>query len=328
MSKIGYGQIGVGHAHATKLGVYRASPDYDVVGIVEPDPELRRRVEASDVYRDLKWMTREELLNSPGVQVVGVETRVEDLLDNAEACIAAGKHIHLDKPAGASLPQFREILRAATGKHLAVQMGYMYRYNPAIVALRQFLKNGWLGEPFEIHTVMSKQVGPGERRELEKFSGGSMFELGCHLIDLVVGCLGAPERVTAYPRHSSAVGDTLQDNMLAVFEYPRATATVRSSVIEVDGGARRHFVLCGTEGTMHIQPLDNPSALLTLSRDRGKYKKRRNELTFPKFSRYVEDAAELAKIVRNEKVADFSYEHDLSVQEAVLKASGMPTEDA
>ena len=29
------GQIGVGHGHATKLAVYRASPDYEVVGVVE-----------------------------------------------------------------------------------------------------------------------------------------------------------------------------------------------------------------------------------------------------------------------------------------------------
>ena len=36
--RIKIGQIGVGHAHATKLSVYRHSPDYEVVGIVEPDP--------------------------------------------------------------------------------------------------------------------------------------------------------------------------------------------------------------------------------------------------------------------------------------------------
>ena len=30
-------QIGVGHAHASKLAVFRASPDYEVVGVAEPD---------------------------------------------------------------------------------------------------------------------------------------------------------------------------------------------------------------------------------------------------------------------------------------------------
>src|SRR5262245_23707526 len=107
--KIKVGQIGVAHGHAAKLGVYRRSPDYEVVGVVEPDA-LRRRAEGQAAFKDVPWMTREQLLNVAGLQVVLVETRVRDLLDTAEACVAAGKHVHLDKPAGESLPQFRRIL--------------------------------------------------------------------------------------------------------------------------------------------------------------------------------------------------------------------------
>ena len=103
-------------------------------------------------------MTQEQLLNSPGLQAVLVETRVRDLLPTAETCVAAGKHVHLDKPAGESLPQFERILNAAKNQQLLVQMGYMYRYNPAIVLMREFLDRGWLGEVFEVHTVMSKVV--------------------------------------------------------------------------------------------------------------------------------------------------------------------------
>ncbi len=39
--RIKIGQIGVGHAHASKLAVFRQSDDYEVVGIVEPDDKLR-----------------------------------------------------------------------------------------------------------------------------------------------------------------------------------------------------------------------------------------------------------------------------------------------
>lgn len=326
MARIKYGQIGIGHGHANKLRVYRQSADYEVVGIVEPDPELRRAAEQSDLSRDLRWMRAEQLLNEPGLQVVGVETRVGDLLDTAEQCIAAGKHIHLDKPAGESLPQFQRILDEAARQHLAVQMGYMYRYNPAIVLLRQFLERGWLGEPFEIHTVMSKRVDASVRRELAEFAGGSMFELGCHLIDLVHGVLGIPDAVHAFPRHSAPAADELMDNMLAVFEYPSATASVRSSVNEVEGFARRHFVVCGSEGTFHIQPLDSPRVRLALQTARGKYQRGYQDVEFPKYTRYVDDAADLARIVRNEKDADFSYEHDFAVQKSLLLACGLPTE--
>ena len=322
--RIKVGQIGVGHAHATKLEVYRRSEDYEVVGIVEPDQQLREKASSTAAFRDLPQMTEEQLLNVSGLQVVLVETRVRDLLDTAERCVAAGKHVHLDKPAGESLPQYRRLLEAAEKQKLLVQMGYMFRYSPAVVLLRKFLKEGWLGDVFEVHTVMSKVVPDAQRRELAEFKGGIMFELGCHVIDLVIGVLGQPDRVQAIARHSGPQQDGLIDNMLAVLEYPKASATVKSSALEVNGGARRHFVVCGSRGTFHIQPLDAPNVVYTLDRDQGEYKQGTHEIKFGSYERYVGDAADMAKILRGEKKCDFAYTHDLAVQETVLLASGMP----
>ncbi|HEY7315754.1 MAG TPA: Gfo/Idh/MocA family oxidoreductase [Gemmataceae bacterium] len=321
--RIKIGQIGVGHAHASKIAVYRASPDYEVVGIVEPDAELRKQAANALPYRGLKWLTAEQLLETPGLQAVLVETRVRDLLDNAEACVSAGMHVHIDKPAGESLPQFQRILDRAAKKKLLVQMGYMYRYNPAVVLLRDFLKKGWLGEVFEVHAVMSKVVDAADRKRLAEYRGGILFELGCHILDLVLGVLGKPKEVSAFNRHSSSRDDKLLDNMLAVLSYPRATACVKSSALEVEGFDRRHLVVCGTEGTFHIQPLDNPAARVSLSEARGEYKKGTQDVRFPKYTRYVADAADMARVIRGEKAADFSSAHDLTVQETLLKACGL-----
>lgn len=324
MAAIRYGQIGVGHAHATKMSVYRNSSDYEVVGVAEADPELRKRFTDHAAYRDLKWMTEEELLNTPGLQVVGVETKVRDLLPTAEKCIAAGKHVHIDKPAGESLPQFKRILDEASRKHLAVQIGYMYRFNPAVLFMKDCLKKGWLGEPFEVHTVMSKVVPASSRKGLADYSGGIMFELGCHILDLAVGVLGKPESVQSVRQHAAKVEDALVDNMLATLVYPKAIATVKSSAMEVEGFARRHFVVCGTEGTFHIEPLDRPNVRVAFSTPRSKYKKGYQTVEFGSYSRYTGDAADLAAIIRGEKDPEFGYDHDLAVQETLLKACGMP----
>lgn len=316
------GQIGVSHAHASKLSVYRNNPDYEVVGIVEPDEQLRKAAQERDPYRDLQWMTPEQLLNTPGLQAVLVETRVRDLLDQAAACVAAGKHVHIDKPAGQSLPQFAALLQSAEKQKLLVQMGYMYRYNPGIVLLRQLLRDGCLGDIFEVNTVMSKVVDPADRAELAEFPGGMMFELGCHILDLVVGILGEPNHVTPYIRHSAPVSDNLNDNMLAVLQYPQAVATVRATALEVDGFRRRHLTVCGTAGTFHLQPLDNPVAVLSLSAAHGSFKAGTQDVSFPRYVRYVDDAADMARIIRGEKATDFPYAHDLAVQRTLLRACG------
>jgi predicted dehydrogenase len=326
-----YLQIGTGHAHADKLGVYAESPDWEVVGIVEEDPVLLEAARNSPLYGTFPFLSLEEGLRTPDLKVVGVETRVRDLLRYGRLAVDAGYHVHLDKPAGASITEYRELMKVADEKGLVVQMGFMYRFNPAVQLLHRLLQAGWLGEVFETHAVMSKVIPPADRRTIDEFAGGTMFELGCHLIDLTVSVLGKPDRVVPFPRRSlETPDDTLMDNMLAVFEYPKATATVRTTGLEVEGFSRRHFTVCGTEGTFHLQPLDRPVVTLSLSRERrfaeGErvFPKGTSEVTFdPPYQRYVGDAADLAAIVRGEKKNPYPAAHDLAVQETVLAAAGM-----
>jgi predicted dehydrogenase len=325
--RIKVGQIGVGHAHASKLAVFRQSDDYEVVGIAEPDAGLRKRAQSQEAFRDLPWMTQEQLLNVPGLKLVLVETRVRDLLNAAEACVAAGKHVHLDKPAGTSLPHYRRILESARRQELLVQMGYMFRYNPAVVKLRELVRQGWLGDLFEVHAVISKVVAPADRQRLAEYRGGIQFELGCHVLDLAIALLGKPANVIGINRHASPIKDDLVDNMLAVLEYERAIATVKSSAQEVEGFARRHLTACGTEGTFHIQPLDSPQVRVALSKARGNLRPGYQDLAMPKYVRYVDDAADMARVIRGEKASDFSYDHDLTVQETLLRACELPLKE-
>ncbi|UCF14412.1 MAG: hypothetical protein JSW59_13445, partial [Phycisphaerales bacterium] len=57
--KIKVGQIGTAHAHAAgKMAALRKLSDYyEVVGITEPDPERRTRLENHSAYRGLKWVS-------------------------------------------------------------------------------------------------------------------------------------------------------------------------------------------------------------------------------------------------------------------------------
>jgi len=323
--KIKVGQIGTGHAHARgKMQSLRRLEEYDVVGVVEPNPELRAEAEKNPAYRDVRWMTEEQLLNVSGLKLVAVETEVKDLLDTGARAVAAGKHIHLDKPAGEDLAKFKKLLDDATRQHLTVQMGYMFRYNPGFTFIYRAVREGWLGDVFSIHTVMSKAVGMEKRKSFSRYRGGSMFELGCHIIDSVIHVLGKPDRVVPYPRHSARIDDELLDNQLAVLEYPRATVTVRSAVIEIDGGQRRQFVVCGDQGTADLRPLEPPKLRLALSRPREGFKKGYQDVPVENLPRYDADFVDLAKVIRGEKDFEFTPEHDLAVQEAILLASSLP----
>jgi predicted dehydrogenase len=324
--KIRIGQIGVGHSHAAgKMSSLRALADcYEVVGVVEPDPELRKRWEVHPAYRGLVWMTEEQLLGAEGLRAVAVETAVGELIPTAARCIDAGMHVHVDKPAGESLAAFRQLLDAAGRRQLTVQMGYMFRNNPAFEFCFRAVKEGWLGRIFEVHGVIGKWLDASERRRFLPSGGGTMFELGCHLIDSLVSVLGKPDKVTSYIRRTRAPEDRLPDNQLAVFEYPQAIATIRSAVVEIHGELRRQMVVCGDEGTIEIRPLEPPRLELILRKPRGSYAAGRREIALRKMpDRYQDQLVELARIIRGEIENAYSPAHDLAVQEAVLRASGL-----
>lgn len=321
--RIKLGQIGTAHGHANKLAVFRRSADYDVVGVVEPDDGLWAAAKDEPAFRGLPRLTEGQLLNTPGLQAVMVESAVRHLVPTARRCVAAGLHVHLDKPAGPDLAAFKALLDLAESKRRVVQLGYMLRYSPATLLLKKLLAAGALGHVFELTGAISKAASPGERRQAAEFPGGMMFELGCHLIDVVVGLLGRPGQVVAFPLESGNAGDRLRDNCLAVFRYPRVTVTIRSTGLEVDGHARRHLVACGTGGTFRAEPLEPPTVRLTLANDAEGFKKGTQDVPLPRYERYVADAADFAAVIRGEKASDYPPPHDLLVHECVLRASGM-----
>lgn len=332
--RIKVGQIGIGHNHASaKMATFRKLADhYEVVGVVEPSPEWRKKRGEDPAYRGLTWMTEEQLLNTQGLAVVAVETDVCDLVPTAARCVEAGLHLHLDKPGGETLAPFNALLDEAARRALTVQLGYMYRNNPAICFCQRAVREGWLGQIFEVHAVMSRYQPLAYRQWLGQFRGGSMYIFGCHLIDLVVTMLGKPDRITPFQRQTHP-DVPVYDNGLAVLEYPRSTATIRTASLEVEGYQRRQLVVCGDQGTIEIRPLETfdlrpPRPLklnLTLSSPRESFAKGVQEVVFPPQSgRYADQLIELARIVRGEIVNPYPLSHERMVQETLLGAIDHP----
>jgi len=321
------GQIGTRHAHAIgKLETIIKFPElFELAGIVEDD--LRRRSEVEKRFPNIKlqWISERALLADETVKAIAVETVVSDLVPVAIRCLRAGKHLHLDKPAGDSLDACKRMHAIARERGLTIQMGYMLRYNPAFQFAHEIVRAGWLGEITEISGMMGKFINDEGRLQLAVFSGGGMFELSCHLIDQVVSLLGPPEKVTSHLRRTFPDKDDFADNQLAVLDYPRAIATIRCNHIDPMGSIRRQFNITGTQGTFEIRPLEpQPKGRLGLDRPREDFDEGFHDLDFDRPSgRYDEDFFDFYRVVRGEKSLAWDATHDIATHEAILRASGM-----
>jgi predicted dehydrogenase len=324
--RIKVGQIGIGHNHgAAKMASFRTlKDDYEVVGVVEPSPEWRRKREKEKAYKDLIWMSEEELFAVHGLKLVSVETDVPDLTATALRCIKAGFHVHVDKPGDKSFKAFKTLLDEAGKRNLAVQMAYMFRGNPAIQFCIKAVKEGLLGRVYAIHAEMSRYLWPDYLKWVCQFQGGNTYIFGSHLVDLVVSMLGEPQKITPYLTQTDP-SFTGPDTGLVVMEYPRCVASFRTSALDVDAEQRRSLTVSGDKGTIEIRPLEHPTVLrLSLKEAHAPYKKGTHTLEFPAMlDRYSNQLLELARVIRGETPNPYSLEHERLVNKCALQASGI-----
>jgi len=325
MKKIKIGQIGIGHNHGgAKMSAVRKFPElFEIVGYAEENERwIEKRGES---YRDLTRMGVDELIERS--DAVLVESDVWNLTAYAKRCVDAGKHIHMDKPASGTLEEWKYVLDTAKRKKLTVQLGYMYRYNPAVLKTLELVKNGSLGEIYSINAEMSTYHAVPYKKWLTNFNGGIMYILGSHLVDLIVYMLGEPDKVHTFMKHTKLDGVDFEDNNLAVLEYEKALARVYVSSVEVNGWGRRQLVVSGSRGTVDIMPIEN-TCRMTYS-DTGiavhpyqDHKTLVDVRDIPPNCRYDDMMQDFHAYIMGVKENPFTYEHDYCVQKVIDKIVG------
>jgi predicted dehydrogenase len=317
---IGIGFLGASYSHASaKLEVIRQSADWRLVGVCEPDRDVRQELGT----RQVPLLSRETLLSHPEIEVIAVESDVPDHAPDGKAVLAAGKHLHLEKVPAARMADFKEIVDLAESKHLLLQLGYMWRYHPGISKALEAARQGWLGSVYLLRASISNQLARDRRAEWGRFPGGVMFELGCHVIDPMVRLMGRPAKVTPILRNESPVPDALHDNTVAVLEWNKAMGIVQASNLQADSNRYRAFEIFGSNGCATVNPIEPPAMVVDLAKAAGPYAKGRQNIPMPDYRRFVADFADLASVMRSKGRLPISGEVDLAVEDAVLRCSGM-----
>jgi predicted dehydrogenase len=325
VKKIRVAVVGTGHGHAiSKIRALQSMPEYEMAGVARPFEDEPATGEA---WKEVKWITPTQAIEDESIEMVAVESADFDWnLEYAERLVDAGKFVHLDKPPGADLGRLRRLLSKASARKRVVQMGYQWRYHPAMNAVIDAARNGWLGRIHRFHASIDKIVAPDERRHLAKFRGGMMFTEGCHLVDRAVAALGKPPKVTGIIRHDAHHPDRLADNTLAILEYDRAIAEISLAGFHPRGTAHRFLEMIGTNGSARMQPYAFPSRLLVdLAEAAGPYKAGQQTILIPAPPGlpYTPDFREMAAIIREGASPSYSVEHDLATHETLLRVCNM-----
>lgn len=260
MKKLKIAQIGIGHDHAPEIlrSIRQQSELFEVVGYALPEVEKDKFSDRLEwpCCQGLSLMTVEEILNDPTIEAVTVETEEVNLTNYALMAAKTGKHLHMDKPGGLDLASFEELIAVLKEKKLVFSLGYMYRYNPAIMQLMQDIRDGKLGDIYSVEAQMNCWHPAEKRQWLETFPGGMMFYLGCHLIDLIYRIQGEPVEVLPMNCCTGIDGVTSEDFGMAVLRYRNGVSFAKTCDVERGGFERRQLVVHGAKGTVELRPLE------------------------------------------------------------------------
>ena len=341
MKRIKIAQIGTGHDHAADtiqtLKLLDKAGIYELVGYCIVPEDNGNLLEFSyegkkKCYTNVQQMNVEEILNYDGLDAVAIETEDRALTKYALMAAEKGLHIQMDKPGGIDGDEFERLIDAVESKKLVFHTGYMYRYNPAVLKLKQDIAEGKLGDIISVEAQMNCIHGIEKRNWMGNYPGGMLYYLGCHMIDLVYSIMGDPEEIIPLSCSSGLDGTTAEDFGMAVFKYKNGVSFAKSNAVEIGGFERRQLVVVGTKGTVELcpfewrsnEPTDVVAAQVTEVREAfsADWSQKGEHHFSPMYGRYDAMFRAFADYINGEKHNPFSYEYERKLHKIILKACG------
>ncbi len=91
------------------------------------------------------------VLDNPEIQAAVIATPASTHYAVAKQCLAAGKHVLVEKPFTLSLKEADELISIAHEKKLVLMVGMTFIYNAAVRKVRELIQSGDLGDIYYIY---------------------------------------------------------------------------------------------------------------------------------------------------------------------------------
>ena len=231
--------------------------------VPEKTEAAKRRLNTANarVFTDYK-----ELLASD-VDAVLIATPVFLHPEHLEAAIGAGKHVYIEKPAGADVEGCKRVIAAgkAAGSRLNITFGFQQRYGPGYRKAWDLVQSGKVGQLRLANSYWIKgAAGPNARvpvarpatdrermlrwKDWREFFGDYIVETYCHGVDVLNWFFQAhPLQATASGSQTLITRGDQRDHCTAVFTYPNGIQAALTGTQVTPGFYRdvRELFYCG-----------------------------------------------------------------------------------
>lgn len=265
MTPVGVGIIGCGNISGAYLNTLAAQPALALRALADQRLEA---AQAAAAPRSLRACTPDELLHDDSIEIVLNLTTPDAHVAVGLAAIAAGKHVHSEKPLGLTVADAKRLVDAAGRRGLLVGCAPDTILGAGQQACRALVDGGAIGRPVAGSAYF---MCPGHERWhpapafYYRAGGGPMLDMGPYYVSALVNLIGPVARVsgmTSRLRSQRVIGsEPLRGQTIDVEVATHVAGTLEfesgaivSMATSFDVGRHRHtpIELYGTEASLLV----------------------------------------------------------------------------
>src|SRR5581483_6764129 len=228
---IGTGFMGKAHSFAYRAvaGIFPGSLRPVLQSVADINEDAAEQAARQFGFR--RWRTDwRALVDDPDVEVVSITAPNVFHREMALAAVAAGKHVHCEKPIAPNADAAKEMMEAAEAAGVVTQVGYNYIKNPILKLARSMIAAGELGEIIGFRGIHAEDYMldpeiPWYWRVDPRGGSGAVADLGSHIFGMARFLLGP-------------IASLCADLETVVKDRPVAAGASERRNVEVDDSAR------------------------------------------------------------------------------------------
>ncbi|MQA95286.1 MAG: gfo/Idh/MocA family oxidoreductase [Streptosporangiales bacterium] len=228
MRTIDVGVVGTGWCGGIRAVTCASSPLVGDLHLAEVRPERLAEV-AAETKAATATADYREFLDAVDAVIISATPETTHY-PMARDCLAAGKHVLLEKPLALTLDEADELIALADAGGLKLAIGYSQRFNPKQAYVRRCVADGTLGRP--VSAMVSRHITRNLGNKIGgriKLSPAAME--ATHDIDFLLWCLRPSRPVTVYAQSVCGV----MSEAHGVPDCTWITITMDSGVVVVVG---------------------------------------------------------------------------------------------
>ncbi len=263
MVNVGVIGLVMGGAH---LEGYKGVPDVNILAICDLNQALLKeqaeKFSVPHTFSDYRKMLEVEELDAVTIALPNF-LHCPVTLDSLEA----GKHVLIEKPMAMNSSEAEKMIKKAKEKTKVLAVAMNYRFAPERMLLKKMIGKGDLGEIYYVRAVsLRRRTFPRELFERadprtwftrkEKSGGGSLIDMGPHMLDMAMWYCNDFKPVSAYGVTSCGMknGD-VDDLSSALIKLSGGVTITLVSTWESFTKPRFFVSLFGTKGGAETDPL-------------------------------------------------------------------------